>query len=214
MMAPDDPRHGHHSGYTDGGCRKACCRRAAALAQNLYVMRRAANGGQPLLIDRTGAVRRLRALQRNGWPRRRLAAEAGYIGDAFSGILSDPNRLVTVTTLQRINDLYERLCMTPGPSDRTRRYAIRHGWPGPLDWDDIDRDPEPAHPDQDPDYVDPVVVARILDGDPTPARAATLAERRAVTAAWLAAGRGLNDLSRLTGWKADRYTTPRQETAA
>lgn len=64
------------------------------------------------------------------------------------------------------------------------------------------------------DDVDEVVILRILQGDPTVAPAATLAERRAVVAAWSARGRPLSDLARLTGWKPERYTTSTRQPAA
>ena len=54
------------------------------------------------------------------------------------------------------------------------------------------------------------ILDRILAGDPVPA---TTAERRAVVTAWPTTGRPLADLARLTGWKVERYHTPRRDAA-
>jgi hypothetical protein len=133
-MLPDDPRHGTKSGYTNGGCRDKCCRRAAALAKNLWIMRRDANGGQPLHVSKVGSVRRLRALQRIGWTRRQLAAEAGFTSDYFAMLLLSNREKVDIDTHRLVCDLYDRLSMRPGPSTRSRAYAEKQGWPPPLAW--------------------------------------------------------------------------------
>lgn len=131
-MSPDDPRHGTQTGYTDGGCRNTCCRTAAARAWNTWQLRRIANGGQPLRMPSFGALRRIHALMAIGYPRRTLAIEAGYKGDAFAPLITGTGRpRIDLTTHQRIVDLYERLRDTPGPSARTRAHAARQGWAGP-----------------------------------------------------------------------------------
>lgn len=181
------------------GCRCDDCRAAVAKEANIYKMRRAAHGG-PLLVPKVGAVRRLQALMRIGWSRRELARRAGYKGDAFALILNSSRRPITVATHQRIADLFERLAMHPGPSQRTVEHAERMGWPPPLAWND------PDDPDERPDLTatddlpDPVVVERILSGDWR--LSATPAERAEVVARWTGS---LNELGRLTGWRVDRY---------
>lgn len=216
-MKPDDRRHGTPTGYTDGGCREACCRAAVARAWNIYELRRVANNGQPLTVPKIGAVRRLQALMALGWPRRELARRAGWRGDALGALIYGRRQVLLLDTHRRIVYLYEALSGTPGPSQRSRAIAATRGWATPLAWDDIDIDDPDARPDPGADGVDTideVVVERILAGDGTPAHAATPAERHAVVTAWTAAGRSLASLARLTGWKPERYITPNSQEAA
>lgn len=140
-----EPRHGTRHGYRDDRCRCDRCKKAIALDHNVYKIRRAANGGRPLTVDKTGAVRRLQALMVMGWPRRELARQAGYQGDAFALILNGRRQSLTIATHQRVCDLYERLSMTHGPSSSTRIRASKKGWPPPLAWDDIDDPAEQPH---------------------------------------------------------------------
>lgn len=144
-MTPEDPRHGTRFGYRDNGCRCNRCKKAIALEHNIYWMRRGANGGQPLTVDKLGAVRRLQALMAIGWPRRELAAQAGYQGDAFALILNGRRTRLTLSTNDRIAELFDRLSMTPGPSSPGRVRAAKKGWPPPLAWLNID------DPDEQPD---------------------------------------------------------------
>lgn len=205
-MTPDDPRHGTVAGHIahqrEGGNYCQPCITAKAR----YDKRRkwdAANG-RSYTVPSLGARRRVQALQALGWSRQRIAEEAGWTS---SGALRYVTRSDTMTraTFDRILAAYERLCMMRPDdmgADRARTWAKRHGYAPPLAWTDID------DPDELPDLggidtqVDPVVVARILAHDASLARAATVAERRAVVAAWPGS---LNDLERLTGWRAGRY---------
>ncbi len=172
-MKADDPRHGTRFGYRDDRCKCNLCKKAVALNHNLYKLRRAANGGRPLLISKVGAVRRLQALMTLGWPRRVLAEEAGYKGDVFSLVLNGRRQTLTLATHQRIADLYERLCMTPGPSSSTRIRAAKKGWAPPLAWNDIDDPCERpmgqvrGHGNRE-DLLDEAVVHRVLNGQPRP----------------------------------------------
>lgn len=142
LLPADDKRHGTQSGYKDYRCRCGTCRLAMARAANVYKLRRAANGGRPLMVDKLGSVRRLQALMALGWPRRELARIAGYRGDAFALILNSSRRMVTIDTARRIDELFDRLSMTHGPSARTRQIAAERGWPPPLAWNDIDNPAE------------------------------------------------------------------------
>ena len=69
----------------------------------------------------------------------------------------------------------------------------------PLAWDDIDNDLQPQSGDGVD--LDEVVVDRILGGERLPA---TPAEKVEVVRRWLATGRRLADLERLTGWNGKR----------
>lgn len=101
----------------------------------------------PLLVDTTGTVRRLRALMAIGWTAERIAEHGPWdTGEAL--LIISKRDTVHVDTRDRVAAIYEQLCMTPGPSARTRRYAASKGWAPPLAWDNID-DPDetPALPE-------------------------------------------------------------------
>lgn len=145
-MSPDDPRHGTPKGYAahrragSDPCRP--CRVAAADYERHRFYD--AHLGRERLVDVTGSRRRIRALQAIGWPTKILTAELGYTHrDALAPLLYDA-RQCTRTRAEKIADLYERLCMTPGPSNITRVRALRAGYAPPLAWDDID------DPDEEP----------------------------------------------------------------
>lgn len=203
-------RHGTPAGYRDDRCKCDDCRRAISKNHNVYKMRLAARGGRPILTPKLGAERRLRALMAIGWPRRELARQAGYSSDPFSHILNGTRESVGPEVTRRVNDLYERLRYTPGPSSITAARAGAKGWPAPDRWLNID---DPAER-PDPGYsqtrhwteLDPIVVDRIVGGDMSLAARATRAERVEVVARWRADGRPLNELERLTGWQPSRYT--------
>jgi hypothetical protein len=74
----------------------------------------------------------------------------------------------------------------------------------PLAWDDDTIDEPDATPAvvEDQGDVDEVLVQRALWGERVNP---SLAERRAITARWMASGRSLNKLERIQGWRARRY---------
>lgn len=167
--------------------------------------------GQPKAgqIGATGARRRLQGLAVQGWDLGRLAPVTGINDSTLAAIRSGATERVSVRMHDAIVAATNEIGMRVGESVQARQNADRKGWLGLLAWediDDIDETPGAAEPDQ----VDPVVVARILAHDASLARAATVAERRAVVAAWPGS---LNDLERLTGWRAGRYVV-REEGAA
>lgn len=133
-MSPDDPRHGSVAGYR-AGCHDDCCRPANT---RYDILRRIdVNNGRPRTHDSTGTIRRIRALRRIGWTLEHIAAGAGF--DSLQAIDRIANRhVVTTATRDRIAATFERLCMTPGPSERAVKYATHMGWAPPLAWDDID----------------------------------------------------------------------------
>lgn len=199
-----DVRHGTRFGYRDDKCKCDLCRAAIALEHNVYKLRRSANHGLPLTVSKRGAVRRIQALMVMGWPRRELARQAGYQGDALALILGGQRQRLELATHQRIVDLYERLSMTHGPSSSSRIRATKKGWAPPLAWDDIDNDPEPNWGGNDTD-IDPVVVMRLLEGDRIPS---TKAEKDAAMEQWVADGGSKAELCSWHGWKAGRYGRP------
>lgn len=202
-------RHGTRFGYRDDKCKCDPCKKAIALEHNIYRMRRTANNGQPLTVTKTGAVRRLQALMALGWPRRELARQAGYKGDTFALILNGRRQRITLETHRRIDDLYENLCMTLGPSSSSRIRAAKKGFLPPLAWENIDDPDERPNltDDRSRDDIDEAVIERVLAGDKIPT---TFAERVEITRRWEARGRSLNELERSFGWKSDRYTIREQ----
>lgn len=134
-------------------------------------------GGQ--LVDAAGTWRRLEALIAIGWPKSHLARELGR-GRA----LQLHRDKVTVRTAQAVADLYDRLSMQPGPSQRARDYARDRGYVPPLGWDDDQLDdpagapaPAPAAAPRRTDrFVDPVAVDEAIAGR-LPALSLSRAER-------------------------------------
>jgi hypothetical protein len=97
------------------------------------------------LHDATGTVRRIRALMRMGWTAAELATHIG--GTKQNVIQMTDGPWVYPATARRVAAVYDRLWNVVPPGGRsvhTIGRAIRKGWAGPLDWDDIDNDTEPA----------------------------------------------------------------------
>lgn len=225
-MTPDDPRHGTYAGgrthRTAGQQPCEPCRRAEARyeqARQLDIL-----NGRPRSLPALGTMRRLQALAALGHTFMRMA-DALSMTQAGAHHLATRNRgYVRATTAAKVDALYEAWSMTL-PSEATTRerkaatyargVARKHGWAPPLAWDDIDTDHRPLRPaGARRSVVDDAVVLRILGGDWHLAATATPDERTAVTTGWTRSGRSLNDLERLTGWRADRYTDNQGDTAA
>lgn len=209
-MLPDDPRHGTNAGYqahhkwkvpTCQPCRTAHAKQHKGFRDRKYIQRL-----DSLLVDPAPTIRRIRALQAIGWTLNDIDQETGGSGsNAIWNVLHQPS--VHVDTAAKFAALYDRLHMTPGPSNRTRGLAVRRGWLPPLAYDDIETGAVDTHAvtminRDDTEDVDPVVVLRILDGDMTLAPTATKAERIDIVARWSGS---LNELERLTGWEPRRY---------
>lgn len=207
-MSPDDPRHGERRGYyahrVAGEAACDPCKRAAAAAEQRYVLARME--GRPMRRRAEGTQRRLRALQAMGWTLSEIAQQLGEQRTCVEKWCNEDRTYVYSATAHRVEQVYDRLCMTvpSGPwAARNRRMAARKGYAPPLAWDDIDDPAEIPSGVTEPVAIDEVVVERILAGDVTVR--ATLAERRQVCRRWHASGRSLAELARLTGWRVDRY---------
>lgn len=212
-MTPDDPRHGTNAGYAthrrEGSDPCSPCRVASAdyQRQRFYDM----HLGRPRLVDVTGSRRRIRALQCIGWPTRVLAAELGYTykDGALRTLLYDAE-FITRSRAKKIDDLYERLCMTSGPSNITRIRATKAGYAPPMAWDNIDDPTERPRGTRRPsnirptlDDIDPVAVERAVSGDRIDL---TKAERFEVVARLRSMGLSLRQIEDRTGiTKAERY---------
>lgn len=116
------------------------------------------------------------------------------------------NRHITVEQSARIRDHYAAHEHTTGPSVHTQNRARRAGHLPPVAWDDPGTLAWPLgseSPLTARECLDEVAVQRILSGDwrqPTNAF-----ERAEVVRRWVTAGRSMNELARLTGWKPERY---------
>jgi hypothetical protein len=169
-------------------------------------------------IDSTGTTRRIQALVTLGWSQAKIAHQLGILPSNLTPLVHGRRPVVTAATSRAVAALYDGWSMQLPPetnqreriaASRARRYAKQRRWAPPLAWDDEAIDNPAARPDRGHrsrpiDRVDQAVIDRILAGERLHA---TKAERIAVTAAWQAAGRSLNQLEQLPGWKADRYTS-------
>lgn len=163
-------------------------------------------------VPAIGTRRRIRALLAVGWRHSDISAAAGHLS---ANTLHQQGRWVTKSVHDDYAATYRDLAFRPGPSERTRQWAKKLGYAGPMDWDDIDADPEPqgdAQADKSRRFeeVDPVVIERVLAGDWSLAAAANPAEREKIVAGWTARDRPLTELERRTGWQVHRYTRKEQ----
>jgi hypothetical protein len=131
----DDPRHGTNAGYSVGGCREQCCRRAHSNAMNLWRMGRADK-----FVPVIGTRRRIEALQALGWSRRELSRRLGHHQDYLTKAIG--RSTVLEGTADKVRALYDELCMTPAPASNVSTRARANGHPPPLAWDDIDNPAE------------------------------------------------------------------------
>lgn len=101
------------------------------------------------IVPSIGSCRRLRALMAIGYPQNVLADELGVDRRNLCRICAKPGTSAALAV--RIDELFQRLELIPGPSDGARRWAARRGWPAPMDWDEDtidDPDAQPAAPVQ------------------------------------------------------------------
>lgn len=105
-------------------------------------------------VDSTGTTRRLQALVAMGWSQSELARRLDMLGSNLGPVIHG-TRGVTKATADAVRALYDELWATPAPPSgrhgavpvRTRAYAARMGWVGPLAWDDDTIDDPAATPD-------------------------------------------------------------------
>lgn len=96
------------------------------------------------LIDSTGTKRRLRGLAALGWAFHMVAAEASV--SVATVQQSNRRKRITAANARAIDEVYRKLCMTPGPSIQARRWARSQRWVPPMAWDDEDIDNPSAKP--------------------------------------------------------------------
>lgn len=228
-ITADDVRHGTRAGYK-AGCSYgttvpfrpiACEPCLAANRRHEKVRRHRALNGRPGYLPALGVQRRIRALVALGWPMATLAPKLGISEQALLNLLYPHGRTrgqVQQATYVKVSDLYDRLSMTPGPSERARQMARRRSWAPPLAWDDDELDDPnavaqvaPAYTTRLHDDPDPQLIERALAGERV--HGAILAERLEVARRWEASGRSLNSLNRLQGWNSFRDRREQQVAA-
>lgn len=96
-------------------------------------------------VDSTGTVRRVQALQAIGWSQPAIAAMMGLTRNTLRLQMKRPR--ISGRRAREVAELFDRLQMTPGPSDFARRLARRKGWAPPLAWDEDVIDDPTATPD-------------------------------------------------------------------
>lgn len=226
-MSPTDPRHGTYAGGrlhrevdedTCDACKYAEARYERARQLDIL-------NGRPRSIDATGTQRRLQALAALGHTWGRIGEALGMTASGAHHLATKAKAYVRATTAAKVEALFDAWSMTLPPEISTterknasyaRTVARKRHWSPPLAWEGVDVDDPTATPDlggTTDDDIDPVVIERILAGDPTPAHTATPTERHLVVTAWSdRTGRPINDLARITGWKPERYlTSPTQK---
>lgn len=92
------------------------------------------------LVDALGTHRRLKALVAFGYSRSHLGIELGMASpwSNVSHIMRSPR--VTAGMACRVEQLFDRLQMTPGPSRYARSEGRRKGWLVPFAWDEDEMD--------------------------------------------------------------------------
>lgn len=191
--------HGTPSGYTYHRCRCDQCREA----QRITSKRRRTGQLPAAQVDATGSHRRLQALQAIGYGRKELAALLGYASPDHSSLSELGFRpQVHREFAAQVAELYEGLCMTPGPSRSVRIRARNRGCQPPLAWDGVDMDDPTAEPNvgdatsgNADDDVDEVAVARAVKGT-LPAAQLRREERLTAVARLVAAEITSNEIAR------------------
>ncbi|GAA5198629.1 hypothetical protein [Microbacterium jejuense] len=176
---PQTPEHKHGENSTCRSLHHCKCADCTQFGAEYEFWRQAQiRRGRKLLIDATGTRRRIRALHTIGYSQRAIATMAGRSEPWVTHLMRVDK--VKPPTAELIAGIYSRCWMNPPIGDtptaraaitKTKRYAAAAGWAGPLDWDDIDTDPEPgtqtvtSGPVDEEPYIDDVAVARALAGE-------------------------------------------------
>lgn len=75
-----------------------------------------------------------------------LNVAMGNSGNSGGSLLYRGAKGVHVDTAARVREIYDQLWDTPGPSEQTRRRAVKWGWRPPMAWDDAEMDVPEARP--------------------------------------------------------------------
>lgn len=155
-----EPVRQHVRALIDAGVPSKKIARSAAISnQLLAVLLRGRPGGQPSkrvshataeallavtapepvgddFMPAIGAQRRLCALVTSGWTITALAEQLGVGTRSDLCHLMYRQKLVRAWKHQQIAELYGRLQLTPGPSEKARQLGQRRGWPLPFQWNE------------------------------------------------------------------------------
>lgn len=90
------------------------------------------------LVLAVGSTRRLQGLAALGWPPNLVADRMGMANQRWHirQIMLGENRRVWNSTARMINDVYEVLSGSIGPSTQAKAEAVEHYWAPPLAWDE------------------------------------------------------------------------------
>lgn len=124
-------------------CRRPIARRILRTTVPAAV---AATRGSGEEVPAVGTIRRVQALLALGHTHETITLASGCSSSCRLTASNPPPR-VTRAVADGIAQAFAALCMTPGPSARTRARAAASGYVPPLGWDDIDNDPTPPAPD-------------------------------------------------------------------
>jgi len=94
-----------------------------------------------------GTARRIRALVAIGYTQAELGRHIGMHESWVSKLTKGERPQVNAATVQRVGEVYDRLSMTPGTSESSKRRARSYGWAPPLAWDEDTIDDPAAKPD-------------------------------------------------------------------
>lgn len=167
--------------------------------------------GARLSPEATAKVqRRLQSLVALGWSQSLIGQRLGINSRGNVGPVIHGRESMLFATAKRANALFDELCMTPPPElehrqkisvSRARRYAKQLGWVPPLA---LDEDDWTVSPDEGGDevYLDEAAIYRRMHGDK--GVRLTKAEKAELRRRWIASGRSLAELERVTGINAFR----------
>jgi hypothetical protein len=118
-------------------------RRVLAVTLDDVLRRRDPQGFVPAI----GARRRIQALLAMGWTHKLITEHMTGCRQISHVALNQRGTWIARATHDAVVAAYEELCMTPGPSDLSRRRAIDRGYAPPLAWDEGAIDDPEATPD-------------------------------------------------------------------
>lgn len=193
-------RHGDESAYSWWNCRCPDAREA----WRIYKKRLREGRHTPRHTDATGTANRLRALHAIGYTwadlGRHLERHRRWVG----GLAAKEHPTVALATDRVIRALYDRLKNAPAPpsqgAGRARRYAERHGWWTPAQWEpwgDLIDYPEP--PGEVDEFDVKIALARATQDEYGTVAALPEPEREFAARRLLAQGAGVKRVCAITG---------------
>lgn len=121
---------------------------SAANADKLLAVQPDARPASGALVNDTATRRRLQALVAIGYTQTYLCGLIGVTPQNGNSLFNGGQSGVRQSTADTVAALFDKLSMTPGPSQRARTLAKRKRWAPPLAWDDDTIDNPDAAPDR------------------------------------------------------------------